>query len=225
MNPDSHANTVTAHASPIASVRPKPPDFLLLDAGTAPARGLTDWLVDALRAAIDDGRLGPGSRLPASRALAADLVIEDDYDAEYRYDRAPVPCTPPRRTASPTPGAHRKASPRRCGWAGWSHRGAATTTSSPRNTPATWAARPCPDWCWPGCWKAASTTGMSGWSAPDTGRVATPYGTRSSQYAGCIGAGHRRRFAPACHAARREHRHAAVADELRGAGVLVHPLS
>ena len=50
-------------------------DFLLLDATTAPARGLTDWLVDALRAAIDDGRLGPGSRLPASRALAADLAV------------------------------------------------------------------------------------------------------------------------------------------------------
>jgi GntR family transcriptional regulator / MocR family aminotransferase len=50
-------------------------DFLLLDPTTAPARGLTDWLVDALRSAIDDGRLGPGSRLPASRALAADLAV------------------------------------------------------------------------------------------------------------------------------------------------------
>jgi GntR family transcriptional regulator/MocR family aminotransferase len=50
-------------------------DFLLLDATSAPARGLTDWLVNALRAAIDDGRLGPGSRLPASRALATDLGV------------------------------------------------------------------------------------------------------------------------------------------------------
>ena len=50
-------------------------DFLLLDATLAPARGLTDWLVDALRTAIDDGRLGPGARLPASRALAADLAV------------------------------------------------------------------------------------------------------------------------------------------------------
>ena len=31
-------------------------------------------------------------------------------------------CTPPRRTASPTPAAHPRASRRRCGWAGWSHR-------------------------------------------------------------------------------------------------------
>src|ERR1044071_3773414 len=50
-------------------------DFLLLDATSAPARGLTDWLVNALRTAIDDGRLSPGARLPASRALAADLAV------------------------------------------------------------------------------------------------------------------------------------------------------
>jgi GntR family transcriptional regulator/MocR family aminotransferase len=50
-------------------------DFLLLDPTAAPSRGLTDWLVAALRAAIDDGRLVPGSRLPASRSLAADLAV------------------------------------------------------------------------------------------------------------------------------------------------------
>jgi GntR family transcriptional regulator / MocR family aminotransferase len=50
-------------------------DFLLLDPTTAPTRGLTDWLVNALRSAIDDGRLAPGSRLPATRALATDLAV------------------------------------------------------------------------------------------------------------------------------------------------------
>src|SRR5688500_14903711 len=40
-----------------------------------PARGRTDWLVDALRGAIDDGRLAPGTRLPATRALANDLAV------------------------------------------------------------------------------------------------------------------------------------------------------
>lgn len=50
-------------------------DFLLLDRRTAPARGLTEWLVAAVRAAIADGRVVPGSRLPATRALATDLAV------------------------------------------------------------------------------------------------------------------------------------------------------
>ena len=43
--------------------------------GVAPERGRTAWLVDGLRAAIGDGRLAPGSRLPATRVLAADLAV------------------------------------------------------------------------------------------------------------------------------------------------------
>lgn len=50
-------------------------DFLLLDPAGVPSRGLTRWLVDALRTAIDDGRLRPGSRLPPTRVLAADLAV------------------------------------------------------------------------------------------------------------------------------------------------------
>ncbi|MCM3887444.1 PLP-dependent aminotransferase family protein [Frankia sp. R82] len=50
-------------------------DFLQLDPVTAPARGLPGWLVTALRAAIADGRLPAGCRLPATRTLAADLGI------------------------------------------------------------------------------------------------------------------------------------------------------
>ncbi|GAA4436424.1 PLP-dependent aminotransferase family protein [Phytohabitans houttuyneae] len=37
--------------------------------------GLADQLIDALRDAIADGRLAPGTRLPSSRALAADLKL------------------------------------------------------------------------------------------------------------------------------------------------------
>jgi GntR family transcriptional regulator/MocR family aminotransferase len=37
--------------------------------------GLADQLIDALREAIADGRLAPGTRLPSSRALAADLKL------------------------------------------------------------------------------------------------------------------------------------------------------
>ncbi|CCH85631.1 Transcriptional regulator, GntR family protein [Modestobacter italicus] len=48
-------------------------DFLQLDPAAAPARGLTDWLTAAVRAAVLDGRLTAGDRLPATRTLAADL--------------------------------------------------------------------------------------------------------------------------------------------------------
>ncbi|MDF3337455.1 PLP-dependent aminotransferase family protein [Mycolicibacterium septicum] len=50
-------------------------DFLQLDPATAPARGLTDWLADALRTAIADGRLTPGTRFPPTRALAGELAV------------------------------------------------------------------------------------------------------------------------------------------------------
>jgi GntR family transcriptional regulator/MocR family aminotransferase len=50
-------------------------DFLQLTPAAAPARGLTSWLADAIRAAIIDGRLGTGTSLPATRLLADDLGI------------------------------------------------------------------------------------------------------------------------------------------------------
>ncbi|MFJ4184691.1 PLP-dependent aminotransferase family protein [Kitasatospora sp. NPDC089509] len=59
-------------------------DFLQLDAAEAPPGGLTDWLTGRLREAVADGRLPAGSRLPASRVLAAELgvsrgVVTDAY--------------------------------------------------------------------------------------------------------------------------------------------------
>jgi GntR family transcriptional regulator/MocR family aminotransferase len=57
-------------------------DFLQLDPAAArhgrpteDKRGLGDWLTAALRDAVGDGRLTPGVRLPATRALAAQLGI------------------------------------------------------------------------------------------------------------------------------------------------------
>ncbi len=50
-------------------------DFLQLNPGTAPSRGMTTWLTDELRAAIMDGRLGTGATLPASRILAGELDV------------------------------------------------------------------------------------------------------------------------------------------------------
>jgi len=50
-------------------------DFLQLSPGAAPSRGLTAWLVGAIRAAIMDGRLRTGTALPATRLLAGDLGV------------------------------------------------------------------------------------------------------------------------------------------------------
>lgn len=49
--------------------------ILGLDPADAPAAGRAEWLTGRLRAAVADGTLGPGSFVPASRALAADLGL------------------------------------------------------------------------------------------------------------------------------------------------------
>jgi GntR family transcriptional regulator / MocR family aminotransferase len=56
-------------------VRASGADFLQLNPAAAPSRGLTAWLADALRTAVIDGRLRPGTSLPATRLLAEDLGI------------------------------------------------------------------------------------------------------------------------------------------------------
>src|SRR5215218_6065215 len=50
-------------------------DFLLLDAAAAPAHGIAEWLTASLRDGIADGRLAVGTRMPATRTLAAQLGI------------------------------------------------------------------------------------------------------------------------------------------------------
>jgi GntR family transcriptional regulator / MocR family aminotransferase len=49
-------------------------DFLQLDPRRAP-HGLADWLTGSVRDAVTDGRLAPGSRLPATRVLAGQLGV------------------------------------------------------------------------------------------------------------------------------------------------------
>ncbi|WP_345668989.1 PLP-dependent aminotransferase family protein [Streptomyces phyllanthi] len=50
-------------------------DFLQLDIRDAPPGGRAEWLAGQLRLAITDGRVAVGSRLPASRVLAAELSV------------------------------------------------------------------------------------------------------------------------------------------------------
>ncbi|MFD7655606.1 PLP-dependent aminotransferase family protein [Actinosynnema sp. NPDC059797] len=50
-------------------------DFLQLNLADAPVGGLSEWLTGRLRQAISDGRLPVGSRLPATRVLAAELRV------------------------------------------------------------------------------------------------------------------------------------------------------
>src|SRR5262245_8334391 len=50
-------------------------DFLQLNPEEAPVGGLADWLTERLRTAISDGHLPIGSRLPATRLLAAELRV------------------------------------------------------------------------------------------------------------------------------------------------------
>ncbi|MGI5125567.1 PLP-dependent aminotransferase family protein [Pseudonocardia sp. CA-107938] len=50
-------------------------DFLGLDVAAAPPGGRAEWLAAALRAAISDGSLPLGSRLPPTRVLAAELQV------------------------------------------------------------------------------------------------------------------------------------------------------
>nr|WP_307808113.1 PLP-dependent aminotransferase family protein [Streptomyces oryzae] len=61
--------------TPAASGTAAASDFLQLSAAEVPRGGLSDWLVDEIRRAIADGRLPTGSRLPATRVLAADLKV------------------------------------------------------------------------------------------------------------------------------------------------------
>ncbi|MCX4621610.1 MocR-like pyridoxine biosynthesis transcription factor PdxR [Streptomyces albogriseolus] len=65
MNTVTDRNGATTHGS----------DFLQLRADDVPADGKADWLARQVRQAITDRRLTVGSRLPATRLLAAELRV------------------------------------------------------------------------------------------------------------------------------------------------------
>ena len=63
-------------AEPSTSPRSEPgADFLQLDMAAAPPRGLAGYLAEQLRAAIADGRLPVGGRVPPGRVLAEELRV------------------------------------------------------------------------------------------------------------------------------------------------------
>ena len=83
------------------------------------------------------------------------LVLEDDYDGEFRYDREPVGALQgldPDRVVYSAPPA--RASPRRCAWAGWCCPATSPTASrkprvSARCGPAWWTSSPSPTFSTP----------------------------------------------------------------------------
>ena len=84
-------------------------------------------------------------------AVAADaMIIEDDYDAEYRYDRAPVPAlqaSAPEHVAYAGSTSKTLAPGMRLGWLVPPVR--CTRTWWRPSTPPTWAMPRCRSWCWP----------------------------------------------------------------------------
>ncbi|MCX4456237.1 PLP-dependent aminotransferase family protein [Streptomyces sp. NBC_01340] len=97
-------------------------DFLQLDIGEAPSGGRADWLAGRLRRAISDGLLPLGSRLPATRVLAAELRVSrgvvteayqrlsEDGHVAGRGRNGTVVVAAPADTA-PRPGLPRQAAP------------------------------------------------------------------------------------------------------------------
>ena len=89
-------------------------DFLQLSPAAVPKRGLTSWLVNAIRAAIMDGRLPTGAALPATRLLAGDLgvsrgVIVEAY--QRLADEGLVSARPGAGTRVSGPGSEREREP------------------------------------------------------------------------------------------------------------------
>ena len=128
-------------------------DFLQLTPASAPARGLTSWLVAAIRAAIIDGRLRAGTSLPATRLLADDLGVSRGAVVEA-YQRladeglvSARPGTGTRVCGLPPPGPETPTGPERgapTGLGGAAPTGperAAPERSAPLLLPQPWRAR------------------------------------------------------------------------------------
>ena len=182
-------------------------DFLQLDPAAAPARGLTGWLVGALRAGIRDGRLPAGTVLPATRLLAGDLgvsrgVIVEAYQrltdeglvsARQGAGTTVLPRTPPPSPAANGHGAghggggrtrRRRPRPSRRGPArpGPGSAGARAGRSSGQPAAGTCARRPARPRCW-------TCPGGGGRTPSSTCPRACPTCPRSPAPPGCAPSG------------------------------------
>ncbi|WP_395298460.1 PLP-dependent aminotransferase family protein [Kitasatospora hibisci] len=117
------ADATAATTAEAVTSGPAGTDFLQLDPAAAPPGGLADWLATRLRAAIADGSLPAGSRLPATRVLAVELrvsrgVVTDAYRRLAEEGQiagrgrggtvvlaAPAPLPPPPAPPAPAPPA------------------------------------------------------------------------------------------------------------------------
>nr|WP_229843493.1 PLP-dependent aminotransferase family protein [Streptomyces chryseus] len=110
------------HASDRSTTPSPGSDFLQLDPGEAPPGGLSDWLAARLRAAVSDGSLPVGSRLPATRVLAAELRVsrgvvteayqrltEDGHVVGRGRGGTVVVAAPPAAARAPAPAARSSA--------------------------------------------------------------------------------------------------------------------
>ena len=75
-------------------------DFLQLRADDVPADGKADWLARQVRQAITDRRLTVGSRLPATRLLAAELRVSRGVVTEAYRRPVPTSCSTSWRAAA-----------------------------------------------------------------------------------------------------------------------------
>ena len=157
LNQDEPSILARAGLTPV----PVPVDDLGLDVDALAATGVRAAMLTPAHQFPTGVVLAPRRRAALiDWARARDgLVVEDDYDAEYRYDRGPVGAVQgldPERVAYA--GSVSRRWPRLCGWAGWWSRPAWSPTwlrpsGSPTTAPRRWTSS-----SWPTCSARAPTT-------------------------------------------------------------------
>ena len=104
------------------------------------------------------------------------LIIEDDYDAEFRYERAPLGCLQGMDSEHVALlGSVSKTLARALESDGCLRRRCCLARYASSNGTTTSAAIPSPSMCWPTCSSRGSTTGTYAGSDAGTGNDGTPF--------------------------------------------------